>query len=55
MENTIPNAGIMLGQRHRRRANIIPTLGECLLFAGFGHGNEGDDSILLRLCVHIVK
>ena len=29
-----PNAGVMLDQRRRRWANINPTLGQRLLFAG---------------------
>ena len=29
-----PNVGTMLGQSRRRWANIVPTLGGCLVFAG---------------------
>ena len=29
-----PNVGIVLGQRRRRWANSIPTLGQRLMFAG---------------------
>ena len=29
-----PNAGLMLARRRRRRANITPTLGQRLMFAG---------------------
>ena len=34
--NTIhwPNAGLMLGRRRRRRANINPALGRCIMFVG---------------------
>ena len=30
----LPNVGLMLGQRRRRWANIIPTLRERIVFAG---------------------
>ena len=35
--NTIhwPNAGLMLGRRWRRRANINPAFGQCIVFAGW--------------------
>ena len=29
-----PNAGLMLGRRRRRRANINPALGQCIVFSG---------------------
>ena len=34
---TLPNAGLMLGQRRRRWANINPALGQRLVLAGFVH------------------
>ena len=32
-----PNAGWMLSRRRRRRANIYPALGQCIVFAGKIH------------------
>ena len=29
----LPNAGLMLGRRRRRRANINPALGQCVVFS----------------------
>ena len=32
-----PNVGLLLGQRRRRWTSIKPTLGQCILFAGYRH------------------
>ena len=44
-----PNVGTMLGQRRRRWANIVPTLGEHLVFAGIDKPLTGAPGVLGRL------
>ena len=39
-----PEFGTMLGQRLRRWPNIVPVLGECLVFAGVQCGRAGNDN-----------
>ena len=34
------NVGSMLGRRRRRRANIEPTFGQCLVFAGMRYSSH---------------
>ena len=49
------NVGSMLGRRRRRRANIDPTLVQCLAFAGYSNWSKFRETVMFAILLWIQK